>query len=66
MTEFNFFHEVDTPKVENQREFVKELNTQGKKLPGKKPWTVELIYQGSNEEVEKLHSKYTQKELQHK
>ena len=63
MTEFNFFDEVDTPKVENQREFVKELI---KKIPGKKPWTVELIDQASNEEVEKLHSKYTQKELQHK
>ena len=70
MTEFNFFDEVDTPKegVENRekREFLKELITQGKKLPGKKPWTVELIDQASNEEVEKLYSKYTQKELQHK
>ena len=68
MTEFNFFDEVDTPKegVENQREFLKELITQGKKLHGKKPWTVELIDQASNEEVEKLHSKYTQKELQYK
>ena len=66
MTELNFFDEVNTPKVENQREFVKELITQGKKLPGKKPWTVELIDQASNKEVEKLHSKYTQKELQHK
>ena len=66
MTEFNFFDEVDTPKVENQHEFVKELITQGKKLPGKKPWTVEPIDQASNEEVEKLHSKYTEKELQHK
>ena len=66
MTEFNFFDEVDTPKegVENQREFLKELITQGKKLPGKKP--VEFIDQASNEEVEKLYSKYTQKELQHK
>ena len=65
MTEFNFFDEVDTPRegVEN-REFLKELITQGKKLPGK--WTVELIDQASNEEVEKLYSKYTQKELQHK
>ena len=53
MTEFNFFDEVDTPKegVENQREFLKELITQGKKLPGKKSWTVELIDQASNEEV---------------
>ena len=66
MTEFNFFDEVDTPKVENQRQFVKELVTEGKKLPGKKPWTVKLIDQASNEEVEKLHSKYTLKELQHK
>ena len=70
MTELNFFDEVDTPRegVENRekREFLKELITQGKKLPGKKPWTVELIDQASNEEVEKLHSKYTQKELQHK
>ena len=68
MKEFNFFDEVDTPKegVENQREFLKELITQGKKLPGKKPWTVELIDQASNEKVEKLHFKYTQKELQHK
>ena len=70
MTDFNFFDEVDTPKegMENheKREFLKELITQGKKLPGKKPWTVELIDQASNEEVEKLHSKYTQKELQHK
>ena len=70
MTEFNFFDEVDTPKegVENheKREFLKELITQGKKLPGKKPWTVELIDQASNDEVEKLHFKYTQKELQHK
>ena len=60
MTEFNFFDEVDTPRegVENRakREFLKELITQGKKLPGKKPWTVELIDQASNEEVEKLHS----------
>ena len=65
MTEFNFFDEVDTPKegVENH-ELLKELITQGKKLPGK--WTVELIDQASNEEVEKLYSKYTQKELQHK
>ena len=66
MAEFNFFNEVDTPKVENEREFVKELITQGKKLPGKKPWTVELIDQASNKEMEKLHYKYTQKELQHK
>ena len=70
MTEFNFFDEVDKPRegVENRekREFLKELITQGKKLPGKKPWTAELIDQASNEEVEKLHSKYTQKELQHK
>ena len=68
MTEFNFFNEVDTPKegVENQREFVKELITQGKKLPGKKPWTVELIDQASNEEVAKLHSKYIWKDFQHK
>ena len=70
MTEFNFFDEVDTLKegVENRekREFLKELITQGKKLPGKKPWTVELIDQASNEEVEKLYSKYTQKEHQHK
>ena len=70
MTEFKFFDEVDTPKegVENheKREFLKELITQGKKLPGKKPWTVELIDQASNKEVERLHSKYTQKELQHK
>ena len=68
MTEFNFFDEVDTPKegVENQREFLKGLITQGKRLPGKKPLTVELIDQASNEEVKKLHSKYTQKELQHK
>ena len=70
MTEFNFFDEVHTPKegVENRekREFLKDLITQGKKLPGKKHWTVELIDQASNEEVEKLHSKYTQKELQHK
>ena len=70
MTEFNFFDEVDTPKegVENRekREFLKELITQGKKLSVKKPWTVELIDQASNEEVEKLHSKYTQKDLQHK
>ena len=70
MTEFNFFDEVDTPRkgVENRetRQFLKDLITQGKKLPGKKPWTVELIDQASNEEVEKLHSKYTQKELQHK
>ena len=70
MTEFNFFDEVDTPKegVENRerREFFKDLITQGKKFPGKNPWTVELIDQASNEEVEKLNSKYTQKELQHK
>ena len=70
MTEFIFFDEVDTPRegVENRkkREFLKDLITQGKKLPGKKPWTVELIDEASNEEVEKLHSKYTQKELQHK
>ena len=70
MTEFNFFDEVDTPKegVENheKREVLKELITQGKKLPGKKPWTVELIDQASNEEVEKLHSKYAQKEPHHK
>ena len=70
MTEFNFFDEVDTPKegVENRekREFLKKLITQGKKFPGKKPWTVEFIDQASNEEVEKLHSKYTQKDLQHK
>ena len=70
MTEFNFFDKVDAPRegVENRekREFLKELITQGKKLHGKKPWTVELIDQASNEEVEKLHSKYTQKELQHK
>ena len=70
MTEFNFFDELDTPRegVENRekREFLKDLITQSKKLPGKKPWTVELIDQASNEEVEKLHSKYTQKELQHK
>ena len=63
MTEFNFFDKVDTPRegVENRekREFLKDLITQGKKLPGKKPWTVELIDQASNEEVEKLHSKYT-------
>ena len=45
---------------------MKDLITQGKKLPGKKPWTVELIDQASSEEVEKLHSKYTQKDLQHK
>ena len=55
MTEFSFFDEVDTPKegVENRekREFLKELITQGKKLPGKKSWTVELIDQASNEEV---------------
>ena len=66
MTEFNFFDEVDTPRegVENRekREFLKDLIIQGKKLSGKKPWTV----QASNEEVGKLHSKYTQKELQHK
>ena len=47
MTEFNFFDEVDTPREEvgnrEKREFLKELITQGKKLPGKKPWTVELI-----------------------
>ena len=70
MAEFNFFDEVDTPRegVENRekREFLKELITQVKKLLGKKPWTVEFIDQASNEEVEKLHSKYTQKELQHK
>ena len=46
MTEFNFFDEVDTPRegVENRekRELkeLKELITQGKKIPGKKPWTV--------------------------
>ena len=70
MTEFIFFDEVDTPRegVENREkcEFLKDLITQGKKLPGKKPWTVELIDQASNEEVEKLQSKYTEKELQHK
>ena len=70
MTEFNFFDEVDTPKegAENgeRRELLKDPITQGKKLPGKKPWTVERIDQASNEEVEKLHSEYTQKELQHK
>ena len=70
MTEFNFFDEVDTPRegVENREkhEVLKELITQGEKLNGKKSWTVELIDQASNEEVEKLHSKYTQKELQHK
>ena len=70
MTESNFFDEADTPReeVENRekREFVKELITQGKILSGKKLWTVELIDQASNEEVEKLLSKYTQKELQHK
>ena len=70
MTEFNFFDEVDTPRegVENRenREFWKDLITQGKELPGKKPWTVELIDQTSNEEGKKLHSKYTQKELQRK
>ena len=70
ITEFNFFDEVDTPKegVENREkcEFLKDLIAQGKKLPGKKLWTVELMDQASNEEVEKLHSKYTQKELQHK
>ena len=68
MTELNFFDEVDTPKEgdREKREFLKDLITQGKKLPGKKPWTVELIDQASNEELEKLHSKYTQKELQHK
>ena len=64
MTEFNFFDEVDTPRegVENRekREFLKDLITQDKKLSGKKPWTVELIDQASNKEVEKLHSKYTQ------
>ena len=49
-----------------KREFLKGLITQGKKLPGKKPWSVELIDQASNEEAEKLHCKYTQKELQHK
>ena len=49
-----------------KREFFKKLITQGKKLPGKKPWTVEFIDQASNEKVEKLHSKYTQKDLQHK
>ena len=47
MTEFNFFDEVDTPKegVESpeRREFLKDLITQGKKLLGKKPWTVERI-----------------------
>ena len=70
MTDFNFFDEFNTPSegVENRekRECLKDLITQGKKLPGKKLWTVELIDQASNEEVEKLHSKYTQKELQHK
>ena len=70
MTEFNFFDEVDTPRegAENREkgQFFKDLITQGKKLPGKKPWTVKLIDETSNEEVEKLHSKYTQKELQHK
>ena len=70
MTEFNFFDEADTPKegVENRekREFLKELITQGKKLPHKKPWTVELIDHASNKKVKKLHSKYTQKDLQHK
>ena len=69
MTEFNFFNEVDTPRegVENRekREFLKDLIAQGKKLPGKKLLTVELMDQANNEEVEKLHSKYTQKELQH-
>ena len=63
MTEFNFFDAVDTPKegVENRekREFLKDLITQGKKLPVKKPWTVEHIDQASNREVEKLHSNYT-------
>ena len=58
MTEFNFFDEVYTPKegVENreEHEFLKDLITQGKKLPGKKPWTVELIDQASNEEVKKI------------
>ena len=38
MIEFNIFDEVDTPKegVENRerREFLKDLITQGKKLPG--------------------------------
>ena len=56
MTEFNFSDEVDMPRegVENRekRQFLKDLITQGKKLPGKKPWTVELIDQASNEEVE--------------
>ena len=68
MTEFNFFDEVHTAKegVENQREFLKELTVQGKRLPGKKPWTVELVDQASNEEVAKLHSKYIWKDLQHK
>ena len=70
MIEFNFFDEVDMPRegVENRekRQFLKDLITQGKKLPGKKPWTAELINETSNKEVEKLHSKYTQKELQHK
>ena len=55
MTEFIFFGEVDTPRegVENRekRESLKELITQGKKLLGKKPRTVELIDQASNEEV---------------
>ena len=70
MTEFTFLDEVDTPRegVENRekREFLKDLIAQGKKLPDKKLWTVELMDQARNEEVEKLHSKYTQKELQHK
>ena len=54
MTEFNFFDEVNTPKegVENleKSEFLKELITQGKKLRGKKPWTIELIDQASKKE----------------
>ena len=70
MTSINFFDEVDTPKegVENSEkcEFSKDLITQGKKLPGKILWTIELIDQASNEEGEKLHSNYTQKELQNK
>ena len=67
MTDFEaiFADEVDTPeKGVEKREFLKDLISQGKKLPGNP--SAEHIDKASDEEVEQLHRKYTQQELHRK
>ena len=50
----------------DKREFLKEVLSQGKKLPGKTPWSDKRLDKASGRVVEKLYAEYTQTEIQHK